>query len=162
VDEKDRITQTESFTKALVLSRKMGLTVTTAKNIRRQLDKIWKALKEEENMSDEVQNAIKSFEEKFYDLENEVVPKGIGLRSSREESLRGGSIARRITSMVGNLGGFPFPPSSTELHQLKELEKVIEVYIQKVNSIIEEDIPALNKTLEAHNVKPIKPPKKVE
>ncbi|MGB6339069.1 MAG: hypothetical protein WBF32_04780 [Candidatus Aminicenantaceae bacterium] len=162
VDEKDRIAQKESFTKALVLSKKMGLTVTAAKNIRRQLDKIRTELDEKEMMSDEVQTALKSFEEKFGELEDEVIPKGIGLRSSREESLRGGSIARQITSMVASLGGFPFPPTSTDMHLLKELEMAMEEYVERVNSIIEEDIPALNKTLEAHSVMPIKAPKKVE
>lgn len=162
VDEKDRIAQKESFTKALVLSKKMGLTVTAAKNIRRQLDKIRTELDEKEMMSDEVQTALKSFEEKFGELEDEVIPKGIGLRSSREESLRGGSIARQITSMVASLGGFPFPPTSTDMHLLKELEMAMEEYVKRVNSVIEEDIPALNKTLEAHSVMPIKAPKKVE
>jgi hypothetical protein len=64
--------------------------------------------------------------------------------------------------MVGNLGGFPFPPSSTDKLQLKELEKAMEDYVKRVNNIIAEDIPILNKILEVHNVKPIKPPKKVE
>ena len=162
VDEADRIAQKESFAKALILSKKMGLTVTAVKNITRQLDKMRTELEKKEAMSDEVQNALKNFEEKCRDLEDEVVPKGIGLRSSREESMRGGSIARRITSMVGNLGGFPFPPTSTDMHILIELEMAMEEYVERVNSIIEEDIPALNKTLEAHTVKPIKAPKKVE
>lgn len=64
--------------------------------------------------------------------------------------------------MVGNLGGFPFPPTSTDMHLLKELEMAMEEYVKRVNSVIEEDIPALNKTLEAHSVMPIKAPKKVE
>jgi hypothetical protein len=162
VDETDRITQKESFTEALILSKMMGLTVTAAKNITRQLDKIRKELKEKGIVSDEVQDAIKIFEEEFDELEDEVVPKGIGLRNSREESLRGGSVAQRISSMVGNLGGFPFPPSSTDKLQLKELEKAMEDYVKRVNNIIAEDIPILNKILEVHNVKPIKPPKKVE
>jgi photosystem II stability/assembly factor-like uncharacterized protein len=162
VDEMDRIAQKESFTKALILSKKMGLTVTAAKNITRQLEKIRTELKEKKIMSSEVQNALKSFEGKFHELEEEVVPKGIGLQSSREESLRGGSVAQRITSTVGNLGGFPFPPSSTDILQLKELEKAIEEYVQRMNSIIEVDIPELNQTLETNNVKLIKSPKRVE
>jgi photosystem II stability/assembly factor-like uncharacterized protein len=162
VDEEDRIAQKESFAKALILSKKMGLTVTAVKNITRQLDKMRTELEKKEAMSDAVQTALKSFEEKLGDLDDEVVPKGIGLRSSREEALRGGSLARRISSMVGNLGGFPFPPTSTDMHLLKELEMAMEEYVERVNNIIEEDIPALNKTLEAHTVKSIKAPKKVE
>lgn len=162
VIETDRIAQRESFTKALVLSKKMGLTVTAAKNISRKLDKIRDELKEKDIVSDKVQNALKSFGEKVGELEDEIVPKGIGLRSSRVESLRGGSVAQRISAMVGNLGGFPFPPTATDKLQLKELEKVMVNYIERVNGIIEEDIPTLNKTLEGHNLKPLKPPKKVE
>jgi photosystem II stability/assembly factor-like uncharacterized protein len=162
VDEKDRIAQKESFIKALLLSKKMGLTVTAAKNIRRQLDKVRTELGEKEIKSEDVQNALKSFEEKFSKLETEVVPDAISLRGSREESLRGGSIARRMTSVVANLGGFPYPPSSMDILQLKELEKAIEEYVKRVNSIIEEDIAVLNKTLEVYQAKPIKPPKRIE
>jgi photosystem II stability/assembly factor-like uncharacterized protein len=162
VDEEAWITQRERFVEALVLSKKMALTVTAAKNIRRQLDKINKDLEEKEEKTEKIQNALQNFEDKFKDLEKKVVPKGIGLRSTREESLRGGSVARRVTSLVSNLGGFPFPPTSTDLFQLKELEKVMDNYVERMNIIIAKEIPALNKTLEANDVKPIKPPKKVE
>ncbi|MGD8539419.1 MAG: hypothetical protein PVI66_11945 [Candidatus Aminicenantes bacterium] len=162
VNEKIWLTQKEHFVEALILSKKMGLTVTVAKNIRRQLDKIKAQFEENESQPDKIKDALQSFEKKMKDLEDDVVPKGIGLRSTREESLRGGSVARRITSLVMNLGGFPFPPTSTDLLQLKELEDVMESYVERANTIIEEDIPALNTILEMHSLKPIKPPKKVE
>ena len=138
------------------------MTVTAAKNIRRQLDKIHEELDKNETVTEDAQNAIEDFERKFGKLEEEVVPKGIGLRSSREESLRGGAIAQRISSLVANLGGFPFPPTSTDRLQLKELEKVLDTYVTQMNGIIEEDIPALNVALEANGMKPVKKPKKVE
>jgi photosystem II stability/assembly factor-like uncharacterized protein len=162
VDESAWMTQRDHFVEALILSKKMGLTVTVAKNIRRQLDKIRDNFKENETMPDDVQDALRAFEKNFGNLESEVVPNGIGLRSSREESLRGGTVARRITDLVSNLGGFPFPPTSTDLLQLKELTEVMEGYVKKMNAIIDEDIPLLNKTLEAGGLKPIKPPKKVQ
>jgi len=161
VDNKDIQAQKESFIQALKLSKKMGLTVTAAKNVRRQLDKTWEEIKGDGNVSEEVQTALKTFEGKFSDLEDEVVPKGIGLRNSREETLRGGSVGQRVISLLGNLGGFPYPPTATDLLQLEGLEVAVDGYVQRVNSIIEEDIPALNQTLEAHKVKPIKTPKKV-
>jgi hypothetical protein len=161
IDRNDWITQKERFVEALILSKKMGLIVTAAKNIRRQLDKISDNFEKDESMPEEIQNALEGFEAKFADLEDEVVPKGIGLRSTREESLRGGSVARRVTSLVANLGGFPFPPTSTDLLQLSELGEVMEGYVGRVSTIIEEDIPALNRTLEEQGLKPIKPPKKV-
>jgi photosystem II stability/assembly factor-like uncharacterized protein len=161
VDESAWNTQRESFVEALILSKKMGLTVTAAKNIRRQLDKIRNNFDKKESMPEEIKSALEGFEEKFTNLEDEVVPKGIGLRNTREETLRGGSVARRITDLVSNLGGFPFPPTSTDLLQLRELEAAMESYVERVNTFIEEDIPVLNQTLKAHGLKPIKPPKKV-
>jgi hypothetical protein len=162
IDEKAWITQREHFVEALILSKKMALTVTAAKNIRRQLDKARAQFEENESKPDGIKDSLQNFEEKFKDFEDEVVPKGIGLRSTREESLRGGSVARRVSALVSNLGGFPFPPTSTDLLQLKELERVMEDYVDRANALIEKDIPELNKILEAHNLKPIKPPKKVE
>ncbi len=162
VDEKDRIAQWEGFTDALVQSKKMGLTVTAARNIRRQLDKSRKELETKEKISEEVRAALNSFEQKLNELEDEVVPKGIGLRTSRLELLRGGSVAQRITILIRNLGGFPFPPTSADLRQLEELEQTIEEYVKRVNSFVEKDIPSLNKTLEAHGLEPVKPPDKVE
>jgi hypothetical protein len=162
VDESDWKTQRQCFVEALILSKKMGLTVTAAKNIRRQLDKIKEDLETKESVPEEVQDALKSFEERVGALEDEVVPKGIGLRSTREESLRGGSVARRISNLVSNIGGFPFPPTSMDILQIKELEKFIDDYIDRTNTIIAEDIPVLNETLEAHGLKPMKAPRKVE
>jgi hypothetical protein len=161
VDENTWHVQKELFVEALILSKKMGLTVTAAKNLRRQLDKIQKELDKKESINADVQNAIEGFEKKFGILEEEVVPKGIGLRNSREETLRGGSIPRRISSLVANLGGFPFPPTSMDRLQLKELEKLMDNYMMRMNSIIEEDVPVLNVTLEANGLEPVKTPKKV-
>lgn len=162
IDEQDWQSQKESFIQALLLSKKMGLTVTAAKNVRRQLDKTREEVEEKETVADELRAALKTFEEKFVDLEDQVVPRGIGLRNSREETLRGGSVAQRVTSLLGNLGGFPYAPTATDLLQLKDLEGVVDGYIQRVNDLIEEDIPALNRTLGAHDVSPIKSPKKVK
>ena len=162
VDESAWMAQKECFIRALILSKKMGLTVTAAKNIRRQLDKIRENFEKDGPTPEEIQNALEGFERTFSGLEEEVVPRGIGLRGTREETLRGGTVARRITTLVANIGGFPFTPTSTDLLQLKELEGVMESYIERVNVIIEEDIPSLNKILEAKGLKPIKPPKKVE
>lgn len=162
VDEQDRIAQKERFVEALVLSKKMGLTVTAVKKISRQMDKIKAEFEKRDSIPEDARAFFKDFEKKINEMEDEVVPEGIGLRSSREESLRGGSIARRIASLVHNLGGFPFPPTSTDVLQLKELDGAVNEFVERMNHIIEEDIPELNKILEAQSMDQIKAPKKVE
>jgi hypothetical protein len=64
--------------------------------------------------------------------------------------------------LVGNLSGFPKRPTESVRQQISDITGLVSGYVDKVNSLIDEDIPELNKILETNNLKVIKAPKRVE
>ncbi len=159
--DEERIIQSDSLVEVMAHSKKMGLSVTAAKNIRRQLDKLSKELEDEENSPEVVKTALKNFEEKFVELEEEIMPKGIGYRGSMEMALRGGSLAELVAGLGRSISGYPSAPTRTELSQLKELSEAVNALVSRFNEFMSVEIPKLNEVLETHEVKPLKAPKKV-
>ena len=76
--------QQEALTELIILSKKMGLSITSAKQIRRELGKLYESLKEKQKDKDDVIMAVKSFDDEFQQIEDSIVPKKIGYRVSRE------------------------------------------------------------------------------
>jgi RNA processing factor Prp31 len=145
----------------MVHSKKMGLSVTATKNIRRQLEKLDKALKEKEDTPKIVRTALKNFNEKFAKLEEEIIPKGFGYRGSMEMALRGGSLSQQLMMLGASISGYPSVPTKTELSQLKELSEAVNALASRLNEFMSVEIPKLNEILEEHSLKPLKTPKKV-
>ena len=162
IDENERGAQLDSLVKVFALSRKMGLSITAGKNIRRQVDKLNQSLEEKLDTPQEVQTAIKNFEEKFSQIENEVMPTGIFSLSTMEGVLRGGSYAQQIMFLGMSIGSYPGAPTETDLLQLKELTEEADKIVDLINTFIKEELPRLNEILKKHDVKPLSPPKKVE
>ena len=154
--------QQEALTELIILSKKMGLSVTSAKQIRRELDKLYESLKEKQEDKDDVVLAVKSFNDEFHQLEDIIVPKEIGYRGSREMTLRGGSLSTQILSLGMSIGGFPSAPTETDLAQIKELSERAERLKDQLNEIIRIEMPKLNQFLDAHGIKPLKVPKEVK
>jgi photosystem II stability/assembly factor-like uncharacterized protein len=159
--EEERIIQRDSLAEAMVHSRKMGLSVTAAKNIRQQLDKLDKELKAREDTPEVVKTSVKNFDAKFARLEEEIMPKGIGYRGSVEMALRGGSLPELVASLGQSISGYPSAPTKTELSQLKELSAAVDVLVSRFNEFMSVEIPKLNEVLEANGFKSLEAPKKV-
>lgn len=160
-NEEDRKAQVEALTEIIILSKKMGLSITAAKNIRRQLEKLRKDLKEKE-VQEKARSAVKDFEEKFSKIEEKIVPKKIGYRASRETALRGGPLSQQIMFLAGSIGSFPSAPTETDLSRLKELSEIGEALKDQLNEFIKVEIPNLNSILKANALKPLKAPKEIK
>jgi len=154
--------QKDVFIEALVMSKRMGLTVTAAKNVRRQLEKIHLEIKEKEEIQEAVKTQLKKFDSTLKELEDELVPTGTFLGGSREATLRGGPLSVRVMFLVGNLGGFPKIPTATDRQQIRELTELVSGFKDRMNELIQEDIPELNEILEGNNLKTVKAPKTIE
>ncbi|MBA7623824.1 hypothetical protein ES703_31223 [subsurface metagenome] len=159
--EEERIVQSDKIVEVMAHSKKMGLSVTAARNIRRQLEKLDKELKEKEDTPEIVRTALKNFDEKFVILEEEIVPKGFGYRGSMEMALRGGSLSLQVMMLGASISGYPSAPTKTELSQLKEFSEAVNALVSKFNEFMSVEIPKLNEILEEHSLKPLKAPKKV-
>jgi len=160
--EKDRVAQNESMVEIMVLSRKMNLSITSARKIRKQLDKLNETLSEKGDIKNAVQKAVERFDTRFAELEEEIVPKDMFYRGSMETALRGGHLNIQVMFLGMSISAYPSAPTETDLIQLKELTKIVNGMVDEFNEFIRTDIPRLNEILEKNDIKPLKAPKEIE
>ncbi len=160
--EKDRVAQNESMLEVMVLSRKMNLSITAARNIRNQLDKLNETLSEKGDIQDAVQKAIERFERRFTELEDEIVPEEMFYRGSMETALRGGHLNMQVLFLGMSVSAYPSAPTETDLAQLKELGEIVNGMVDEFNEFIRNDIARLNEILARNGMKPLKAPKEIE
>jgi hypothetical protein len=158
----DREAQSLALAEVLAMAKKMGLCITAATNIRRQLDKLGQDLKKEPNPIEAVEAAIKLFEEKFRPLEEDVVPKDFGAAGTRENALRGGSLNQRLLTLGSSISGYPAAPTGAEALLIKEISGKVDSFVERVNQVIREDLRGLNKVLEENKRPPLKVPEEVK
>jgi photosystem II stability/assembly factor-like uncharacterized protein len=160
--EKDRVAQNESMVEVMVLSRKMNLSITAARNFRRQLDKLNETLSEKGDIKDVVLKAIERFDKRFTELEDEIVPKRMFYRESMEAALRGGHLNIQVMFLGMSVSAYPSAPTETDLAQLEELTEIVNEMVDEFNEFIRDDIPRINEILEKNGIKPLKSPKEIE
>ena len=61
-----------------------------------------------------------------------------------------------------SIGGYPSEPTDTDIFMLEQLTQAVKEIVSRMNTLIEENIPELNKVLEESEVKTIRAPKKIE
>jgi len=160
--EEEKKAQLEALTKVLIISKKMGLSVTAARNIRRQLDKLINELKNKPQENQSILKTVEDFDHEFGLLEEKIVPKEIGYRGSMEIALRGGPLPQQLMSLGSSISSYPSAPTQTDLAQLEELTDVVDKLVAELNGYLEVEIPKLNILLKENNLKPLKVPKKVK
>ncbi len=161
--ESELAAQHEALAEILALSKKMGLAITAAANIRRQLDTLAQDIEKEGRSEPALESAIRAFTAKFGSIEEQVVPKDlVSVSMSREQALRGGPLNQQILRLGASISGFPAAPTKTELFQLDEIRQQVESLVREVNQIIQEDIPFLNGVLEQYGQKALKAPEEVK
>jgi photosystem II stability/assembly factor-like uncharacterized protein len=162
MSNEDVAAQYEALAQVLALSKKMGLTITAVTNIRRQVDSLTQDLKKREKTDQALVGAVKKFDENVRSLEDKVVPKEFGTQQTREGALKGGSLNQLIISLGSSINGYPSAPTKTDLFELEQITGKVDGFVARINQIIKEDLPALNKTLEESKVKPLKVPEEVK
>ncbi|MEA2005480.1 MAG: hypothetical protein U9O50_04375 [Acidobacteriota bacterium] len=162
ISEKDMAAQRDAMVEVMSISRKIGLSVTSIKNLRRQMDKLNTELSKQEKVPELVSFSIKEFDQKLLEVEEVVIPKELGYRGSMEMALRGGSLAQLIMFLGYSVGNYPTKPSETEILRLQEYSEEIVRIIEKVNNLITIELAKLNEVLSSNNQKPLKAPKTVK
>ena len=155
--------QHEALAEILALSKKMGLAITAASSIRRQLDTLVEDLKKSGQVEATLDGSIQAFSATFRAVEEQVVPKEFGSTlMTRDLALRGGSLNQQILILGMSISGFPAVPTQTELLQLAEIGKVVDDLVYRMNQVIGEDLPGFNTVLEQNKLKPLKVPELVK
>jgi hypothetical protein len=163
MNEGDRALLHETVAQTMIVTQRMALAVTAARNLRDQIPKLDEGLKKAAApASDALAQAAKAFTEKAGALADEIIPKELLSLSSRELSLRGGSINQILMSLGNSLASFPGPPTATEIRQVGEIEEIVASWVRRLNELIATDLPKLNEVLKAHNVPLLTVPQEIK
>jgi photosystem II stability/assembly factor-like uncharacterized protein len=161
--EKDEYQALVDFqVEVIAVSKKYSIAVTASNRIRTGLRKIDKALQERDTLPADAAKSVKEFEDKFQKLADEIMPRGIGYKVPAKVALRGGYLSQQLMFLGMWASSYPAAPTEVMLAATKESNDEVDGLIGRLNEIIRVDIPALNKILEANEIKPITAPKVIK
>jgi len=162
MNEDYRALQHEMVAKTMIVTQKMALAVTAARNLRDQIPKLDEGMKKAAPASDALAQAAKAFIEKAEALADEIIPKELLSLNSRQLALRGGSINQILMSLGNSLASFPGLPTATEIRQVGEIEEIVVSWVRRLNELIATDLPKLNEMLKANNVPLLTVPQEIK
>jgi photosystem II stability/assembly factor-like uncharacterized protein len=154
--------QVASQIQAIKLSRNLGLAVTATRGLRSRLDKMKKNLTAQPDIPEEVQAALKTFEDSFMPVEQEVLPQRFGYRLDVESALRGGNLAMRMAYLGMSLSTYPSAPTEVDMMQLQGLSEIVGAKVARLNALLQEDVSTLNAVLERNGLPVLQAPPAVQ
>jgi hypothetical protein len=158
----DRQAQLEAQIKAMILTKKIGLAVTTVKSIRREVDKLKKQISQKKISTPAIESALQDFEKKLKVFEDNLVPKTFNYRLGREMALRGGTFSQQVLMLTYSISGFPGKPTQIELEKLAEFTQQVDKHVSQLNKFIQKDYADFNKFLQENGLKPLRQMKIIE
>jgi len=115
--------------------------------IRKEIDALMSDLKKVPDLPEAVTEAAKAVEDKVGDIR-------IKLRGDPKAGFRGmrDSIRGRLLMLYRSIGGYTGAPTGSQLQQIDKDSEALKALVLDLNTIIETDIPKLNKLLNENNV----------
>jgi photosystem II stability/assembly factor-like uncharacterized protein len=139
----------------LKASRKLGLAITAAKNVRRHLDAVLPELAKMGEKAVPARAALVPFLAVLSRIENSIVPADpFSSNSSLDTALRGGSLSIRLMTLGIAVAGFPSEPSSTDIAEIADLSLILDDSVADLNTLLDTEVPKLNKVLVELALKP--------
>ncbi len=161
ISEPDRLAQTEALVSVLELSKIMGLSITAAKNIRRQLDELQPQIDKIEAKDDPLKTAFIGLSSSLQSLEKDIIPEDFVSLRSREQALRGGALSQQLLVLGMSVSSYPSAPTQTDLSLLAQLKETVRPLVDRLNDLIHTDLPRLNSLLAESRLKTIIIPSEV-
>ncbi|MDH5743956.1 MAG: hypothetical protein OEZ52_10445, partial [Candidatus Aminicenantes bacterium] len=129
----------------------------TIENLNKELDKVQKTLKKVSDAPESLSQQIEATSKELKEMKTKLVgDPELGFRGMRF-SVQGGLF------MLGRaIGGYTAAPSDRQLQQIEEKKQALDVLIQRINKIIEEDMPRLNRLLNENNIPHMFPGKTIK
>lgn len=161
ISREERELQEKAQIQAALLGRKTGLAITAARRVRRELDKMTK----KQDMPAAVQEALEQAGTVFSQVEEELVPQNFLLRADYASALRGllGGMPSQMSVMLAmNIGQYPGKPTETDMMMLSEIEKIVSDLTERLNGILQDELPKLNAVLTENGLKPMRIPDTVK
>lgn len=129
----------------------------TSKQLSSRIDELRKRLKKVPDLPKEVLEPVEAGLENIEDIR-------LKLFGDPKQGWRGmqKSVRGKIFMLSRRIGGFTGAPSERSLQRMKEYKQQLVELIEKINAIIEKDIPELNKLLHEHNIPYLLPVEKIK
>lgn len=129
----------------------------TTENLRKEINALKKSLKNVPDIPEEIHDQIKAISKEIEDIRVKLFgDPALGWRAMRY-SVRG-----RILMLGRSIGGYTGAPSGYQLQRIKKDSEELKTLIEKINCIIEIDIPKLNKLMNENDIPRIFPGKKIK
>lgn len=126
-------------------------------NLKKEMNKVKTILKKVPDVPEAISEHMNAISKELSDIHIKLIgdPK-LSYRGMRF-SVRGS-----LFMLGGSIGGYTGAPSARQVQQIKEKSGELKVLIEKINKIIENDIPKLNKLLNENNIPHLFPGKKIK
>lgn len=125
-------------------------------DLRKDLNRVKQTLKKVPDVPEEITAKAKAISEEIENIRTKLMgdPK-LGFRGMRA-SIRG-----KIMRLYRAIGGFTAAPSQSQMEALRKNTQELRALVERINTIIEKEIPALNKLMNEHNIPRIFPGEKI-
>lgn len=116
-------------------------------NLKSEIDNLEKSLKKVPEVPEVVSEQIKSISNELDDIRKK-------LMGDPQEGFRGmgSSVSGSLRMLSRSIGGYTAAPSEKQVQEIKQKSDELTVLIERINKIIDVDIPKLNKLLNENNV----------
>jgi len=153
----DRKAQHDALYKIYKLTPVLSTAGRTVDNIINEIKKQDRILKKLPDVPEAVLEQIKAVSKEIENIRVKLSgdPK-LGFRGMRF-SVRG-----RLFMVGRSISGYTGAPSESQVQQIRKYTEELKVLIERINKIIEVDIPNLNKLMNEHNIPHIFPGKKIK
>jgi len=153
----DRKAQHDALLRLYKLYPALSATSNALDNIRNEIQKQSSALKKVSDVPEAIEEQMKVVTKEINDVR-------INLLGDPELGYRGMrfSIRGRVFMLGRSIGGYTGAPSERQVQQISKDSEELKALIERINKIIEVDIPELNKLMNENNIPRIFPPKKIK
>ena len=153
----DRKAQHDALLRLYKLYPALSATSNALDNIRNEIQKQSSALKKVSDVPEAIKEQMKVVTKEINDVR-------INLLGDPELGYRGMrfSIRGRVFMLGRSIGGYTGAPSERQVQQISKDSEELKALIERINKIIEVDIPELNKLMNENNIPRIFPPKKIK
>ncbi len=127
--------------------------VPVIKSMKAQIEDLQKHLRNVPNIPDAIHKQIQYLSQKIRRVEMDLLV--------RQEQSRF-SIRNRLLNLYRKIERFPEAPTHNQLHDIKKSTEAIKNIVERINEIIEKDIPRLNRMLIEHDIPYLASLKKID
>jgi hypothetical protein len=152
----DRKTQHDALLSIYKLSPSLSAASRASDSIRKEIKKQEGALKKIPSAPESIHESLKAISKEIDDIRLKLLGNPELGRRGMRFSVRG-----RLLGLGRSIGGYTGAPSERQVQQISKDSEVLKTLIERINKIIEVDIPKLNELMNKNNIPRIFAGKKI-